>query len=122
MQRYNYREAVYDDLLTYVGDELWDEEAGKPVFKDRAEFAEYLKRVAPNEEDVVNPLRVVTSDVAWKAEECLCHNFGLLAEACVAFHVVPDIANPDKCDALVRRYLIGECTEALADWLYGEAD
>lgn len=119
---YDYFEGVTNDLLAYIfeTDGLWDAEEGMPAFGERADFVAHMNRVAPDEKTITGQVKGYMQDDDWYAEDCLAHNLTLLADACTAFHVEPDIARPRKCDALIRRYVVGACIEALADRFYGE--
>ena len=59
----------------------------------------------------------------WKAEEALCHNWDLLAEACEEFG--QDIGEAFKqgveaCDVTIRCYLLGQAIAAALDELEEE--
>lgn len=50
------------------------------------------------------------------AEEYLCHNLGLVSEACREFGGEPDLDNPEACDVTIRCYLLYGClTEVLEE-------
>ena len=60
---------------------------------------------------------------AWKAEEYLCHNLDLLAEANEEFGCSSDILSDgaEMCDVIIRCYLLGQAIENVApdmwqDW------
>ena len=59
---------------------------------------------------------------AWKAEEYLCHNWDLLAEAIEEFGGNTDIlrAGAKSCDVTIRCYLLGQCIAAALDELENE--
>lgn len=55
----------------------------------------------------------------WQAEENICHNLDLLAEACEGFGGQMDILEEgaEACDVTIRCYLLSQCIdEALEDY------
>lgn len=61
---------------------------------------------------------------AWKAEEALCHNWDLLADALEEFGGDTDILRqgPEACDVTIRCYLLGECLSEVLDELEEAGD
>lgn len=111
MEKYNYFAAVCDDVRDYIESEGITVNA-----ENREEIEERL-----NDELFVNDS--VTGNASgsytfntWKAEEYLCHNFGLLREACDAFGTDIDVLNsPEGADVTIRCYLLGNCISTVLD-------
>ncbi len=118
MERYNYAESVKEDIRA------WLEES-----RDMCELKESLKDEYIFN-DTVNCLTDelwVTDSItgnasgsytysAWKAEEYLCHNLGLVSEAYREFGGEPDLDDPEACDVTIRCYLLYGClTEVLEE-------
>jgi hypothetical protein len=119
---YNYLEAVTADVLDYIREEIDLDE-----WKGNADgLAEHLN-------DELWVCDSVTGNASgsyycntWKAEEALCHNWDLLAEAIDEFGGCTDVLRqgPEACDVTIRCYLLGqaiaEALEELADELEEE--
>ena len=118
MENYNYLEQVTTDAKEAILEDMeyWS-------FDDRDE----LEEVAYDELMLYDS---VTGNVSgsyyfstWKAEEALCHNWDLLAEACEEFG--QDIGEAVKrgaefCDVTIRCYLLGQAIAAALDELEEE--
>lgn len=59
---------------------------------------------------------------AWKAEEAICHNLDLLAEACEEFGSDIDVlkGGAEACDVTIRCYLLGGILADVLNNLYEE--
>lgn len=114
MSTYNYLEAVTDDVREYIENEI--------------NLAEWKGNKEGLEEQLNDDLWVcdyVTGNAsgsyycnAWKAEEALCHNWDLLAEAIDEFGGCTDVLRqgPEACDVTIRCYLLGQAiAEALEE-------
>ena len=54
----------------------------------------------------------------WQAEENVCHNFGILAEAMAEFgcdDVNPIEKGAEWCDVTIRCHLLGQCLDSVVD-------
>ena len=113
-ERYDYLEQVTSDAKEAILENMkyWD-------FDNRDE----LEQVA-NDELWVNDS--VTGNAsgsyycnAWKAEEALCHNWDLLADAIAEFDGDTDILQQgaEACDVTIRCYLLGQAISAALDEL-----
>lgn len=118
MKNYNYLEQVTADAKEAILEnmEYWD-------FDDRDE----LEEVAYDELMLYDSVTGNGSGSyffsTWKAEEALCHNWNLLAEACEEFG--QDIGEAFKqgaeaCDVTIRCYLLGQAIAAALDELEEE--
>ena len=105
---YDYREAIKDDVLEYI--------------KEKIDFVEFdtLEELEEHLNDELWTVDSVTGNASgsytfdtWEAEENLCHNLDLLAEACEEFGTVDPLKQgAEACDVTIRCYLLGECIAA----------
>lgn len=129
MEKYNYLEAVKDDIRYYLDHESDD------LKNDHAnEFGEWLRD--DNKDEIAERLydELWTNDSvtgngsgsywynAWRAEESLCHNLDLLGKAltefgCDADYIVKNGA--EACDVTIRCYLLSQAiAEVLDEYLH----
>ncbi len=111
MERYDYQEAVKDDIRDY----LKNKGVGyvDPDGDERREL-----------EDAMFVADSVTGNAsgsytfsAWTAEENLCHNLDLLKEALESFGDEFEFTSPESSDVTIRCYLLNQCfTEVLEEW------
>lgn len=113
---YNYKEALKEDISAYIY------EAEIDVNK--------LKRNGEAREALLDELWVADSVTgngcgsyycnAYKAEEALCHNLGLLEEAMFEFGCDMSKAlrkGAEYCDVTIRLYLLNKAlNEVIEDW------
>lgn len=124
MEKYDYLSAVESDVREYIENNV--------NFHDYSDLDEM-------KEDLNEKLFVVDSVTGnasgsytfnnWKAEEYLCHNLDLLAEANEAFGGSSDILSDgaEMCDVTIRCYLLGQAIENVApdmwqDWEDSQED
>lgn len=114
MENYDYREAVREDVLTYIRDEVNLEEwRGNPEGLE-----EWLNDHLWTEDSVTGNASGSYYCNAWKAEEALCHNWDLLAEALDEFGGDTDILRKgaEALDVTIRCYLLWQAiAEALEE-------
>lgn len=115
---YNYMEAMTEDIKEYIKNEVTLSD-----FSDREELEEYLNDTLWTEDSVTGNASGSYFCNAYKAEECLCHNWDLLAEACEEFGT----ANPlkegaESCDVTIRCYLLGQAIAEVLDDMEGELE
>lgn len=109
MQKYNYYDAIEEDILTWLEDE------GKTLedFEDADDLAETLWA----EDRVTGNTSGSYTFNTWQAEENLCHNWDLLADAAEEFGY--EAANLNKgaefWDVVIRCYLLEEVCEKIFD-------
>lgn len=121
MERYDYLEAVKADVRAYIDAEI-DPDAFSGAAEDQEDFREEL------EEKLNDTLWIadsVTGNASgsyycnrWAAEEALCHNWDLLAEALEEFG--GDFGEAVKCgaeycDVTIRCYLLWQAISAVLD-------
>jgi hypothetical protein len=103
MERYDYLETVTRDVLDYIKEEI--------DFSDY-ETLEDLEQFLNKELWTVNSVTGNGSGSytfnTWVAEENLCHNLDLLAEACEEFGDTGDLLEmgAEACDVTIRCYLL----------------
>lgn len=104
MDKYDYREAVRADIGSFIKDNGIDVSS----FDDN-DWDELYDMLFLSDSVTGNASGSYTFN-KWEAEENLCHNLDLLAEACDEFGCKPDILeDAEGCDVTVRCYLLSEC-------------
>ena len=109
---YNYREAIMEDIRMAM------KEVHTELFETREELEENLNERLWVEDSVTGNASGSYTFNTWQAEENLCHNMDLLAEACSEFGC--DLGEwvekgAEFCDVSIRCYLLGECIAAVLD-------
>lgn len=116
MERYDYREAVKADIREWLKENRSMDEL-KEELKDNFDGVMHDLYDELIEEDGITGNASGSYDFNyWLAEENLCHNLDLLAEACREFGGKPDLDDPEGCDVTIRCYLLGDCLWSV---LYG---
>lgn len=120
MERYNYRRAVYEDVLDYIRNEI-DLEKFRGL---RAELEEMLNDDLWITDSVTGNASGSYFFSTWKAEEAIAHNWDLLGEAMAEFG---DDCNPiekgaEWCDVTIRCYLLSSCISVVLDDLADELE
>lgn len=114
MSSYDYREAIKDDVLEYIRNEIDFTE-----FESLEDLEEHLNEVLFTEDSVTGNASGSYTFDTWDAEENICHNLDLLGEALEAFdcslaYLMENGA--EAADVTIRCYLLGECiAEALEE-------
>ena len=118
MENYNYLEQVTTDAKEAILEDMeyWD-------FDDREELEEVAYDELMLYDSVTGNASGSYFFSTWKAEEALCHNWDLLAEACEEFG--QDIGEAFKqgveaCDVTIRCYLLLQAIAAALDELEEE--
>ena len=116
-ERYNYLEQVTSDAKEAILEnmEYWD-------FDDRDELEQVANDELWADDGVTGNASGSYYCNAWKAEEALCHNWDLLAEAISEFGGDTDILQQgvEACDVTIRCYLLGQAISAALDELEEE--
>jgi hypothetical protein len=110
---YNYYEAVKEDVLQYIRDEINFED-----FDSLEELEEHLNDTLWTVDSVTGNGSGSYTFNSYQAEENICHNFDLLAEALEEFGGGCDILKDgaEAADVTIRCYLLGQCiAEALEE-------
>ena len=118
MEKYNYLEQVTADAKEAILEnmEYW-------IFYNREELEEVAHDELWTDDNVTGNGSGSYFFSTWKAEEALCHNWDLLAEACEEFG--QDIGEAVKrgaefCDVTIRCYLLSQAIAAALDELEEE--
>ena len=126
MEKYDYREAVCDDIRTWIEDhEDWKaeyaDESGKWLREDnREDIEEDLNDRLWAEDSVTGNASGSYTFNTWKAAENLCHNLDLLGEALGEFGydgaaLAKQMESAEGCDVTIRCYLLGQCIGEVLD-------
>lgn len=118
MEKYDYLSAVESDVREYI-----ENNVNFHDYSDLDEMKEDLNEKLFAEDSVTGNASGSYTFNAWEAEEYLCHNLDLLAEANEAFGGSSDILSDgaETCDVYIRCYLLGQAIENVApdmwqDW------
>ena len=114
MEKYNYFEAVKNDVLDYI-----KENEIKVTTSNKDELAEQLHDDLWNDDSVTGNGSGSYFFNTWKAEEALCHNLDLLGEACEEFGSTADLLKDgaEACDVTIRCYLLPQAISEALDEL-----
>lgn len=117
MERYDYLEAVKEDVLNYINE------------NNIVVTSENRDEVEQNLNDTLFTCDSVTGNAsgsytfnAWKAEEYLCHNWDLLVEALTGFGCDMNYLERDAeaCDVTIRCYMLGQAISEALDGIENE--
>lgn len=113
MERYNYRQALMDDIRNYI-----EENDIKITSENRDVVEEELRDSLMNNDSVTGNASGSYTFNTWKAEEYLCHNLDLLAEAIDEFGADAGtykdcIESAETADVTIRCYLLTECLSSV---------
>lgn len=118
MEKYDYLSAVESDVREYI-----ENNVNFHDYSDLDEMKEDLNEKLFVEDSVTGNASGSYTFNIWKAEEYLCHNLDLLAEANEEFGGSSDILSDgaEMCDVTIRCYLLGQAIENVApdmwqDW------
>lgn len=118
MEKYDYLSAVESDVREYI-----ENNVNFHDYSDLDEMKEDLNEKLFVEDSVTGNASGSYTFNTWKAEEYLCHNLDLLAEANEEFGGSSDILSDgaEMCDVTIRCYLLGQAIENIApdmwqDW------
>lgn len=117
MEKYNYLEQVTSDAKEAILEnmEYW-------TFDDREELEEVAHDELWVDDSVTGNGSGSYFFSTWKAEEALCHNWDLLADALEEFGDNTDILRQgaEACDVTIRCYLLSQAIAAALDELEEE--
>ena len=118
MEKYDYLSAVESDVREYI-----ENNVNFHDYSDLDEMKEDLNEKLFVEDSVTGNASGSYTFNTWQAEEYLCHNLDLLAEANEEFGGSSDILSDgaEMCDVTIRCYLLGQAIENVApdmwqDW------
>lgn len=115
---YDYREAVKNDVLEYIRNEVDFSDFDTPN-----ELEEKLNEDLWTVDSVTGNGSGSYTFSTYQAEENLCHNLDLLGEALTEFGSGTDYLmkhGAEACDVTIRCYLLGECIAAALEELEDE--
>lgn len=113
MERYDYLEAVKEDVKQYINDEITLTD-----YSDRDELEEFLNETLWDEDSVTGNGSGSYTISTWESEENICHNLELLAEAMEEFACsAKDILEKgaEWCDVTIRCYLLSRAIGEVLD-------
>lgn len=113
MEKYNYLEAVKEDVKNYI------EENEISISKEnRNEIEEQLNEDLFIDDSVTGNGSGSYTFSTWQAEENLCHNLDLLVEALKEFGLSAGEAlkrGAEDCDVTIRCYLLAQAIAEVLD-------
>ncbi len=113
MERYDYQQAVKDDIKQYIEDH-----DVKVTTSNREELESSLYDEMFISDSVTGNASGSYTFNTWQAEENLCHNLDLLKEACEEFGSDCNILeSAESCDVTIRCYLLGQLLGEVLDEL-----
>ena len=120
---YDYRETVRNDVIEQVKDGYKENSLRLYKEEGREALEEYLNDELWIDDQVTGNASGSYTFNTWEAEENLCHNMDLLAEACDEFG--QDVGEAVKrgaeyCDVTIRCYLLGSAISEAIDELEAE--
>ena len=116
MERYDYYQAVKDDIKQYIEDH-----DVKVTTSNREDLEQSLYNEMFTSDSVTGNASGSYTFNAWQAEENLCHNLDLLKEACEEFGSDCNILeSAEGCDVTIRCYLLSSALHEVLDELEEE--
>lgn len=118
---YDYKAAMYEDIKNHIEENYTMDEIKNA---DREELTEKIYDACWIDDSVTGNSSGSYFFSTYKAEEALCHNLDLLAEACETFCSDVDIlkSGAEACDVTIRCYLLGIVLEEVLDDIYSDLD
>lgn len=123
MELYDYEEAVKSDIEDYIN-EYYDKEELIEKLDEWDDFEQKLYDILFVEDYVTGNASGSYTCNARKAEEYLCHNLDLLADAFDEFCCDNDILRigAEACDVTIRCYLLGQCLSDVLEEIKDELE
>lgn len=119
MERYDYHQAMHNDILEYLNEEYTTEELTEQL-GDRGEFYNKLYDDLWLCDSVTGNASGSYTFSTWQAEENICHNLYLLKTAVEEFGDSLGEAvykGAEHCDVTIRCYLLGSVLYQVLDEL-----
>ena len=114
MEKYDYKQALREDIREWLKE--------NPDYLTTGETREEIRENVYDELWVADSVTGNASGSyycnAWRAEEAICHNWDLLADACEEFgcnDMNPIEKGAEFCDVTIRCYLLGEILDEVLD-------
>ena len=116
---YDYRTELENDVRAYINENYGDEKIAEELTINECQVTEQLYDELWMADSVTGNASGSYYCNAWKAEEALCHNLDLLAEALESFGSGLDYLmteGAEAADVTIRCYLLGGVlSDVLAD-------
>lgn len=114
---YNYYEEMYNDVKNWI-----DEHINLSDYEDRDDLEQYLNDELFTADEITGNASGSYFFNSYKAEEAICHNWDLLAEAVDGFCASSDILSdgPESCDVVIRCYLLNQVISSVLDDIWSE--
>ena len=118
-ERYYYEDRVLKDVLDEIQNQYSEDEIIQRLQEDRDDFERELYDDFFVRDSVTGNASGSYTFNAWRAEEYVCHNLDLLAEAAEEFGSDVDLlkSGAEACDVTIRCYLLGQCISKALDQL-----
>ncbi len=112
MANYYHMEAMTEDIRNYINDEITLSD-----YSDREELEDHLNDTLFIEDSVTGNASGSYTFSAYQAEEYICHNLDLLAEAMEEFGCDENILEKgaEWCDVTIRCYLLSQAIAEVLD-------
>lgn len=123
MERYDYENAVREDVLDWIREHYSNDEITEKL-QERDDWEQELNDDLWTADSVTGNGSGSYTFNAWAAEENVCHNLDLLGEALEEFGSDIDIlkSGAEACDVTIRCYLLGGAISAALDELKEERE
>lgn len=123
MERYDYENAVREDVLDWILEHYSNDEITEKL-QERDDWEQELNDDLWTADSVTGNASGSYTFNAWEAEENVCHNLDLLGEALEEFGSDMDVLKngAEACDVTIRCYLLGGAISAALDELEEERE
>lgn len=123
MERYDYENAVLEDVLDWIREHYSADEITEKL-QERDDWEQELNDDMWTADSVTGNGSGSYTFNAWEAEENVCHNLDLLWEALEEFGSDMDVLKngAEACDVTIRCYLLGGAISAALDELEEERE
>lgn len=117
MEKYNYKEAVLNDVYEAITDRYSHDDIVYNLSHNRDRFISDLHDDLFLDDSVTGNASGSYTFNSWKAEEYLCHNLDLLKDALIYFCDTDYdvLESAESCDVSIRCYLLDECIEEVIE-------
>lgn len=122
MKKYDYRQVVMGDIRAFI-----NEHSIQVTNKNREDVESFLYDTLYIDDSVTGNASGSYTFNTWKAEEYLCHNLDLLAEACDYMSGDPAtyrdcLESAETADVTIRCHVLSECLSSVLDELEVEEE
>lgn len=115
MATYDYYEVVCDDIREWIFDKYTDDQLVEQLIS-KDDFEEWLNDELLFTDQITGNCSGSYTYSAWQAEENLCHNWGLLREACDSLGNLSEL-DPETADVTIRCYILPDCITQVLEGL-----